>query len=418
MEVSPLLAVLTLALCFLLSCLPPGLAAQRTPISEEDAFAVFNVPGLQIRVVNNSGPAFFAFPTDSSGHVLEDYWLFFSLPYFREYRCTLVNSRSFLRGCNVDTGFYYNLTDPHTYSIVDSRENFIRLRWHGLGGPYATADFVLEAISEEEIREFQNNYGTTKELNVPPNSIKFSIEFLNFTSHVLAENEHFYDGSSGYFTEWSFRINLGLSSLIVPQPWSNYYNPIVADLSTVGSDKVISYVNTVQEGYRVRIGQASFSLNEPPTASLVHKNESLHGFEALDVSIQNWNGSTSLPQSSHFELDVFVVGGKDVIYDPDFSLLLELGDGEDGDEDGVIEDGMTDDGGSDGSAHDNQKESADDDNKAVVIAVSVLVPVLVVLGVVVIALTIFLQRRRRNRQQHKITTALQLAENDDDAVGR
>ncbi|KAL6055621.1 Transmembrane protein [Balamuthia mandrillaris] len=388
---------LTLALFFSLwSVLLCSAYAELTPISEDEALTVFKLSGLHVRVVNNSGPSMFVFPALPSGEVLEDYWFYFSLGYLKERKCTGVDGRSLLTGCSGVEPFFFNLTDPQNYEIMESRENYLRLRWNGLGGPFAVSEFILEGIQHAENRTFMNGKGTEKVLHIPASSAKFSLVFSNFTSHVLSPGEHFFDGTDGVFTEFNVRTFMGVSSLIIPSPYLWYYNPVVPDLSTVGDDKLITYINTIQN-FQVRVGQAAFSVNEPPTASLVHQPEELWGFEIMDASIENWDKSLSAPHASEFEFDVVMIGGREVLYDPDISLLFPGGDdGEDG-EDGTTEDGVTDEG---------QKEDDDDSDKAVIIAVAVVVPVVMLVVVVGTVAAVIVRNMRQKKSRDKIEKQL------------
>ncbi|KAL6043083.1 Transmembrane protein [Balamuthia mandrillaris] len=387
----PLLSPRLRALCFFVlfaAIAIPECFAQRVPVNESDALAVFDLPKQQARLVKDRGAAYFVLPKDpATGQVVESVWGYVELQDFREYKCNnpddapfsnLSSSIKARRGCDETDFFRFDTMDPSHFEVEHLGEDAVRVNWTGLGVPGATMSMTIEGIQFAETRQMTNKFNISKQINVRESTVKTTLEIKNYTSQVLKPEDQVFNGTHGYFTSFEIRLEMEVSTFIVPVQYfmrsDPYLLPVWPNITASTPDQILFEIKTIDPSFRVELYQAAFSVNDPPALTSGENS----GFEAVSADMYGWNLLDPTPNRTKFWLDWNLLGGTDVLYDPDVSILL-TGDG--GDED------------------QSSGESKDDD--AVIIAVAVVVPVVVV-GVVVIAAvsTLWMKLRSRRNKQH------------------
>ncbi|KAL6052380.1 hypothetical protein QOT17_018620 [Balamuthia mandrillaris] len=325
--------------------------------------------------------------------VVEDYWIYFHVYRFVEWRChavrTVENPNNFaptigrVDDCRSDEQFYelyFNelLVDAARLQLVDNVTALYNV--HGIGNTESNITLSFEVMNNGQQRNFTNAANTTRAVDIPSHSLKISFEFRNYQTQVLSQQE-VEDGS--VYSGFVFDTHLELSHTVLPFVYTTdpvYAIPMHPLFASFTQYKVGTVIKVVDDLFRVQLSQCVFSLNNPPTASKEVFSASEWGFEAMDTAITDYNVTNAEPYASSFGVSILMNGGIDVLYDPDLSILLTPSDGEDGGSEPVAD-------GTDGHGEEGKGGGDDDDlstnEKAIIISLTVIVPVVVLLAVVV-----------------------------------
>ncbi|KAL6052378.1 hypothetical protein QOT17_018618 [Balamuthia mandrillaris] len=397
-------------------------AITSTAVSEDEAFIVLNADTFQLRFVGQNSTAVYALPRDlSTGEIVEEYWTLFTIYNFAEKRCYEIRTENNFASFVSTIGVLDNCSEVERYDIplaglpierawleqVD--EQSVAFHVLNFGDSNAKLTISYEVIREAEQRSFTNDANTTRTIDILPNSVKISYDVMNYTSQVLSPQQ-VADGDSYYAFYFYTRFDLShtIAPFVYPFVTPTYSSPLHPLFSEITETKVAANIMVVDDLFRVKVAQGTFSLNSPATASKQVFNSSEWGFETIDNIIFGYNQSNPEPYDNFFGLEIKMVGARDLVYDPDISVLLTP-PGEDEEEDGTEEDGTDDASGT------NEREEEDGlsaEEKAIIISVTVVVPtaiLILVIAAVVFRLRVAKRKRRNTQMLDKVTSVQQLS---------
>ncbi|KAL6054704.1 hypothetical protein QOT17_017244 [Balamuthia mandrillaris] len=381
-----------------------------SPITEEEALTVIDLPALYVRVaLDGDNPTFCGFPKDNSGGVIEEYWIQLQLTSIAEYRCRWYSEDSSifgvlpnpgtLDGCMWGLGetVVNSSTAGWTHDVVSDREYVGSVE--GFAGASSRFALSFYGAENEEFRILTNDEGATRTIRVNANSLKLSFDIQNYESQTDP-----FDGD--YYSLW-LDLLLEFSHPIAPMPSPFHPGQFLPSISltNLANNQATFIFNIYNDTFKVRLNQVLFSLNHPPvvTTELYPEEPSRWGFEALNVITSGWNRSNGQPNQTSFTVRLGLSGSTDIFYDPDLSILVEGMDEPTDDigEDGYTADGIADDASSSSTV--SNKNSDDDDDDTVAIAVGVTVPLVVLVAVAVLLFGIFQLVQRKKREQTRLS---------------
>ncbi|KAL6076422.1 hypothetical protein QOT17_002962 [Balamuthia mandrillaris] len=360
-----------------------------TPVSIEGSAVVFEGRYLQARLPKEwPRPGIFLFPRDENGEVIESMWVLLQPLGLLEVKCnrvvqqenttgTIYDQRGTLEECDLNSQFQFNFSKAELTRELVSR-NEVRSRFRGLGSsPHSELIVSFANIGEPETRTFTNENGVSRNITVRGNTIKFSIELVNFESEVLPSfNE------TDQYSQLRMQVQLTLSHNLEPyivngtgRPnWPSSDSNLTAQL---GEYQFATSFYAKDRLFQIDFVKTSFSLNNPPTASKKVLPEAEWGFEAVAAGYSQWDTGSLEPTQNTIFLEFMLVGSTNVTYDPDVSVLVNPDGEEGGDED-------------------------DDNDTKIAIAVGVVVPVVVLVAVVIMIVGWMAQRRKAAKRAERI----------------
>ncbi|KAL6049938.1 hypothetical protein QOT17_020139 [Balamuthia mandrillaris] len=371
-----------------------AMVAARTPVSADDSFIRYDGEHFQVRFGRDNSTELYVFPRDrSTGEIVEDYWFFFQVYEFRERRCSSVrqqedNPRNFIS----TIGTLENCTDENFYELdleqlsvekaqlQQLNDRMAAYTVNGFGNPHSKLIIAYEVVEDSEQRLFTNSANTTRTVDINANSLKISFDIQNYTSQVI--NEHELSNGNAY-SSFYFHTRFELSHTILPFLYpstSVSSSPLHPWVEQITEDRIATLIKVVDAPFQVQLSQCTFSLNEPPTASKTVLNSSDWGFEQMDTIIFDYDESNPEPYATTFGLVIKMVGGKDILYDPDISILLTNED--------------------DGTEDETNNDDISSEEKAIVISVTVVIPIVIIVAIVGgITLRILRAKRRKQRKE-------------------
>ncbi|KAL6073690.1 hypothetical protein QOT17_004688 [Balamuthia mandrillaris] len=361
------------------------------PVFSEEAAFVLHSGLMEVRFERDRF-GFFVFPKAPNGTTQEEFWLHTQMTGFEEYLCqTYRPEDGILETCS----FRYEVpfTNASVWSASQTGPKQVEYAVPRLGkhenGTYTISAYLVE--DEQEQRPLQCPGGATRNLATTPNSLKISFIVSNYTPVSIPES-HLDNPLDNEFVELRWGTRMTISHPI-------RYNPLLGP-AVVFSDPERPFhigfrISPIIEQFYVNFIQANFSVVEPPSVSRYLRPAEEWGFETIDTAY----AEESFTDRSFF-FTIYAPGGRDVIYDPDLSILLSSPP-EDGDtdEDG---DGYTDETGSGASP---QRNDDDDDDEALVMGLSVSLSLLCFLVVVasVAAFLYYAEHRKRVFSKMKVS---------------
>ncbi|KAL6049939.1 hypothetical protein QOT17_020140 [Balamuthia mandrillaris] len=394
-------------------------AITSTAVSEDEAFIVLNADTFQLRFVGQNSTAVYALPRDpSTGEIVEEYWTLFTIYNFAEKRCYEIRTEDNFASFVSTIGVLDNCSEVERYDIPlaglpierawleQVNEQSVAFHVLNFGDSNAKLTISYEVIREAEQRSFTNDANTTRTIDILPNSVKISYDVINYTSQVLSPQQ-VEDGDSYYAFYFYTRFDLShtIAPFVYPFVTPTYSSPLHPLFSEITENKVAANIMVVDDLFRVKVAQGTFSLNNPATASKQVFNSSEWGFETIDNIIFGYNQSSPEPYGTFFGLEIKMVGARDLVYDPDISVLLTP-PGEDEEEDGTEEDGTVDASGT----NEREEDGLSAEEKAIVISVTVVVPtaiLILVVAAVVFRLRVAKRKRRNTQMLDKVTSVQQ-----------
>ncbi|KAL6048982.1 hypothetical protein QOT17_020737 [Balamuthia mandrillaris] len=355
------------------------------PVSAEEASFVLHSGLMEVRFERDRF-GFFVFPKAPNGTTQEEFWLHTQMTGFAEYLCkTYRPEDGILETCS----FRYEVlfTNASVWGTSQTGPRQVEYAVPRIGkhenGTYTINIYLVE--DELDLRPLQCPGGAIRTLATTPNSLKISLIVSNYTPVSIPES-HLDNPLDNEFVELRWGTRMTISHPI-------RYNPLLGP-AVVFADPERPFhigfrISPIMDQFYVNFIQANFSVVEPPSVSRYLRPAEEWGFETIDSAYVE----ESFTDRSFF-FTIYVPGGRDVIYDPDLSILLSS-----------PEDGDTDEEGDGHTGNSQQRNDDDDDEEALVMGLSVSLSLLCLLVVAasVAALLYYGERRKRVFSKMKVS---------------